>query len=281
MTNRLLTGVIGSPVDHSLSPLIHNHWLSSHGLPGVYAPYQVTPEKFSAFLAMAPELGFQGFNVTIPLKTIAFEKIENRTARAERAQSVNTVIFDPRGAPLADSTDGYGFLENLRQGSDLSDFTGLSVAMIGAGGAARAVVEALVDAGVSRVRIANRTRQNAEVIAAAFPGHVDIADWPLTDSFFAGADLVVNGTSLGLSGKDGHVWSIPPLAPGVVATDMVYAPLETPFLTAMRAAGAATVDGLGMLLHQARPGFRQWHGVDPEVTPELRTLVLTKKGCLP
>lgn len=281
MTKRLLTGVIGSPIEHSLSPLIHNHWLATHRLPGVYAPYHVAPERLDAFLALAPELGFRGLNVTIPLKTLVFDRLERRTDRAERAQSVNTLHFRDDGAVIGDSTDGYGFIANVLEGADLPSLEGLTVAMIGAGGAARAVVAALVAAGVASIRIANRTRANAEIIAEAFPDHVDIVDWPLTPAFFEDADVIVNGTSLGLSGEDKHRWSIPPLKPGAVATDMVYAPLDTPFLQAARAAGAKTVDGLGMLLHQARPGFERWHGIDPTVTPALRRLVLETRGRLP
>lgn len=281
----LLTGVIGAPIAHSLSPLIHNYWLRRHGIDGVYAPFHVSPESFAAFIDLAPGLGFKGLNVTAPLKALAYERATERSPRAERARSVNTLSFREDGSILGDSTDGFGFLANLEQslrehGRDGKPWRGETVAILGAGGAVWAVAAALIDDGAARLRIANRTRARAEEIAEAFPERVEVVDWPVGPAFFSGATLLVNGVTLGAETSAAD-WPLAALEPGVVATDLVYAPLETPFLAAARAAGATIVDGLGMLLHQARPGFQAWHGVDVEVTPELRALVLGPRGCLP
>lgn len=276
-----LAGVVGYPAGHSKSPLIHNHWLKSQGVKGLYAPFEIAPEYFAEFLAAAPKFGFVGVNVTIPHKEQAFALCRERTPVAERCGSVNTITFDAKGQPCGDSTDGFGFIENLRQWAPTLRFAGATVAMLGAGGGARAVVAALLDEGVARLRLANRSGERAEALAEAFGDRVEVRSWPVEDDFYDGASLIVNGTSLGMVGGPAHEWRLPPLGSGVVATDLIYAPLETPFLAAARARFAHIVDGFGMLLHQARPGFERWFGGEAVVTEELREIVLSREGFLP
>lgn len=278
-----LAGVLGDPIGHSKSPLIQNHWLKRYGVTGLYAPLRVAAEDFETFVRSAPRYGFVGFNVTIPHKERAFALADESTATARRAGSVNTIWYGPDDAVIGDSTDGFGFMENLRERAPGLAMRDATVAMLGAGGASRAVVAALLDAGVATLRLANRTRARAEALATATSDgeRVEVWDWPAQDAFYAGADLIVNATSLGMAGASEHVWRLPDAVAGAVATDLIYNPLETPFLAAAKAAGAATVDGLGMLLHQARPGFARWFGVEPEVDPALRQLVLESTGYLP
>lgn len=276
-----LAGVIGQPISHSKSPLIHNHWLKSHGIEGLYTPLEVSPADLPTFLALAPKLGFVGLNVTIPHKEAVSAVVVERTARAERAGSVNTLSLTAEGGWRGDSTDGIGFLKNLEDRAGGWRPAGARVAMVGAGGAARAVVAALVDAGAAEIRLANRTEERCAALRDVFGAVVAPQAWPIGPEFFSRADLLVNATSLGMAGGPDWTWRLPPLSPDIVATDLIYNPLKTPFLSAAMAAGAATVDGLGMLLHQAAPGFEIWYGQAPMVTEALRTIVLETSGALP
>lgn len=282
-----LTGVMGWPIGHSKSPLIHNYWRKLHGVSGVYAPLAVAPQAFEALVSAARALGYVGLNVTTPHKEAAYLFASDLTPAAEQSRSVNTLTLAADGAVLGDSTDGFGFLENLQQRAGWTA-QGRRVTLLGAGGAARAVAVALLRAGATEVRVANRTPERATLLVDALSQWFDrsalsVWPWPVSDAVFDGADLIVNATTVGMSGGGAETdgWRLPPLAPTVVATDLVYAPLETPFLTAAAAAGAQTVDGLGMLLHQARPGFAAWHGVWPTVDETLRQQVLSGSGCFP
>lgn len=279
-----LTGVIGDPARHSKSPLIHNHWLQAGGLTGLYAPFEVNEASADAFLRLAPELGVKGLNVTTPHKQRAWAFCQTVTARAARVEAVNTIIFDQNGAAYGDSTDGWGFVASLEAAGWTP--SGASVLMLGAGGAAGAIVDALLDAGIEHIVICNRTRSRAEAVAARSPRRAAAADWSEAARKAESAGLIVNATTLGMGeAADGRVWpdlfGQVRLQPEAVATDLIYAPLDTPFLRAARLAGARTVDGLGMLLHQARPGFAAWHGVWPEVTDALRAAALDQTGYLP
>lgn len=276
-----LTGVIGGNARRSKSPLIHNYWLKQYSLSGIYAPLEVSEPAFEAFVKLAPDMGLLGANVTIPFKERAAAMVDAMTERARRSGSVNTLIWDADGGLLGDSTDGAGFLASLQAGAPGLSVQGRVAAVLGAGGAVRAVAAALLDAGVETLRIANRTRSRAEGLAEALGGPVEVWDYPAPAAFYDGAALLVNGAAPP-SPEDPPGWrDLPTTPPGVVATDMVYEPLETPFLAAAAAAGAQTVDGLGMLLHQARPSFEAWYGVDPAVTAELRRHVLASGGYLP
>lgn len=269
-----LAGVIGWPIGHSRSPVLHGHWLKRYGLAGHYVPLPVAPEDFETVLEHLPKCGFVGANVTIPHKVTMFALADETTERARRLGAANTITFDRDRGVVADNTDGFGFLENLRAACpDWSGATGPAV-VLGAGGAARAIVASLIDAGVPELRLSNRTREKADRIAGEMGGTVTVVDWTEAESALDGAATVVNTTSMGMQGGPPLTLSLDALGEGTLVTDAVYAPPDTPFLQRAREKGAQTVDGLGMLLHQARPGFSQWFGREPEVDDALREAVL-------
>ena len=269
-----LVGVIGMPVTQSRSPRLHGHWLARYGLPGHYVPLPVMPEHLAEVLRILPRAGFVGANVTIPHKEAVLTLADTVTDRAALIGAANTLIFRPDGKIHADNTDGYGFIANLRQHApDWQPDRG-PAALIGAGGAARAVVASLLDCGVRELRIANRTRLRAEQIRAEFGARLVVYDWAQVGHMLEGATTVVNATSLGMEGKQPLRVPLDALLPGALVTDLVYTPLVTPFLAEAQARGCQVVDGLGMLLHQAAPGFERWFGQRPEVDDEARRIAL-------
>lgn len=262
--------VCGHPIAHSRSPLIHGHWLETLGIAGSYRAVDVAPEAFPAFLASFGENGFVGGNVTIPHKEAAFALAERRDAAAEAIGAVNTLWLED-GVLCGGNTDAYGFAANLDEQAPGWERLGPAL-VLGAGGAARAVVHALQRRGVRDIGIVNRTAERAAALAASFGGGVTAHGLEAYGELAADAGLLVNTTSLGM--KDGRLAADPQALPAhALVTDLVYVPLETPLLAAARRHGLATADGLGMLLHQAVPGFERWFGVRPDVTPELRALV--------
>jgi shikimate dehydrogenase len=276
--NALLAGVMGWPVRHSLSPRLHGFWLSEHGIDGAYLPLAVKPDDFIAALRALPKLGFRGCNVTVPHKEAAFAAVDEKTEIAKRLGAVNTVVVGDDGRLTGDNTDGFGFMENLKAGAPGLAIAGRPAAVLGAGGAARAVVAALIDAGASEIRLVNRTRARAEALAHDIGGPVEPLPWDHMRSASEDAALLVNTTSLGMAGHDAEAIDLTHLPTTATVTDIVYNPLETPLLKAARQRGNTVVDGLGMLLHQARPGFKAWFGRMPEVTAELRDHVLAGLG---
>ncbi|MEM6668765.1 MAG: shikimate dehydrogenase [Pseudomonadota bacterium] len=281
MTDIPIVGVIGDPISHSKSPLIHNRWLKQNSIKGLYLRFEVKGKDLQQFIKDSLELGFRGFNVTIPHKETVVSIVDDLSAAARDCGAINTIVRREDGSFFGDNTDGFGFIENLSELISRDDLVGASVALLGAGGASRAVAVALRDAGVRQIRICNRTTLKAEALCTVLGDVASVWPWPATEEFFAGADLIVNSTSLGMAGQPAFDLPIPRLEPNTVATDLIYAPLETPFLNAARASGARTKDGLGMLLHQARPGFKAWFGIDPVVSAELRQAVLTGEGLYP
>lgn len=274
ITHAPLAGVIGMPIAHSRSPRLHGHWLARYGLPGHYVPIPVMPEHLAEVLRILPRAGFVGANVTIPHKEAVLTLADTVTDRAALIGAANTLIFRPDGKIHADNTDGYGFIANLRQNEpDWQPDLG-PAAVIGAGGAARAVVASLLDSGVKELRIANRTRLRAEQIKAEFGARLVVYDWAQVGNMLEGASTVVNATSLGMDGKQPLRVPLDALSPGALVTDLVYTPLMTPFLTEAQARGCRVVDGLGMLLHQAAPGFERWFGQRPDVDDEARRVAL-------
>jgi shikimate dehydrogenase len=265
--------VVGHPIAHSRSPLIHGHWLARHGIAGSYERLDVAPEAFPAFLRGLPASGFAGGNVTIPHKEAAFALCDALTPRAERIGAVNTLVVED-GRVRGDNTDAPGFCAHLDHslGADWPE-RGEAV-ILGAGGAARAIVVGLAERGIARIRIANRTRGRAEALAALAPGVAEPLDWAELPAAMERAGLLVNTTSLGMKGQPPLTLDLAPLPEGAAVADIVYAPLETDLLAAARARGLAAVDGLGMLLHQAVPGFAAWFGVRPEVTGALRETIV-------
>jgi shikimate dehydrogenase len=273
-----IVGVIGWPVTHSLSPRLHGFWLEQHGIDGAYVPLGVAPEHLERALEALPLLGFAGANVTVPHKERALAALDRATPIARRIGAVNTVIVRPDGRLLGTNTDAFGFLENLRGRAPGWRAAAGPAVVLGAGGAARAVLAALIDAGVPEVRLANRHRARAEAIAAALGGPVRIVSWDERAAATAGAALLVNTTTLGMAGQGALELDLALLPPAAIVADIVYRPLITPLLAAAAARGNAIVDGLGMLLHQARPGFAAWFGAEPEVTDALRAAMLRELG---
>ena len=269
-----LAGVIGHPIAHSRSPLLHGHWLARYGIKGHYIPMDVAPDDLPQALATLPKLGFVGVNVTIPHKEAVLKLANVVTDRAAVIGAANTLIFRADGKIHADNTDGIGFMANLRQLAPHWQAPKGPAALFGAGGAARAVIAALIEAGVPEIRIANRTRPRAEGLRKDFGGRVVVYDWSQAGDMLAGAALVINATSLGMTGKPDLRLPLDQLQAGAVATDLVYTPLMTPFLTEAQSRGAHIVDGLGMLLHQGAPGFERWFGQSPQVDDATRAAVL-------
>ncbi|WP_412777709.1 shikimate dehydrogenase [Thalassospira lucentensis] len=274
--NSRLAGVMGWPVSHSKSPRLHGYWLAKYGIDGSYMPLPVEPKNFQAALNSLRNLGFSGVNVTIPQKEMAMPECDELSERARRIGAVNTVTFAKDGRMLGDNTDGFGFIENLRQEAPDIAFCSGPAVVLGAGGASRAVLVALLDEGSPEIRIANRTRKRADDLAAEINDpRIIVIDWPVAPTALENASLVVNTTSLGMVGQPALEIDLTGLPQSALVTDIVYAPLMTDLLMQAKKRGNPIVDGLGMLLHQARPGFHRWFGIDPEVTQELRDFVLS------
>ena len=274
LDNTIKAGVMGWPVGHSLSPRLHGFGLGEYGVNGTYDPLPVQPEDFKAALRNLPEQGFAGVNITVPHKEAAFEIVDTLDTVAKRIGAVNTVVVNADGSLAGSSTDGFGFLENLKEGvSGWSAGKGPAV-VLGAGGASRAVTAALLDAGAPGVKLVNRTLSRAEQLARDVGGAITVVPWEDRVAALGDAAILVNTTTLGMEGEESLKLDLDPLPAQAVVTDIVYAPLETPLLQQAKKRGNPTVDGLGMLLHQARPGFRQWFGVEPAVTDALRAHVL-------
>ena len=268
-----LAGVLGFPISHSKSPRLHAHWLAKYGIQGHYVPLHVAPENLANTLKSMPNMGFVGCNVTIPHKEAALALAHHVTDSARRIGAANTLVFKD-GEIYADNTDGIGFIENLRQNAPKWRADAGPVLVIGAGGAARAILVALLDAGAPEILVTNRTADRASALAAEFGQRIKAHPWEKTEALLPQAATVVNTTALGMTGKEAFPFSLSGLSSTALATDIVYTPLDTPFLQAARAQGCQTVDGLGMLLHQAAPGFARWFGQMPEVTDETRRVVL-------
>ena len=268
-----LAGVLGWPVAHSLSPRLHGHWLERYGIDGAYLPLAVKPEDFETALAGLVAAGFAGFNVTVPHKEAAYDACDRLDETARRIAAVNTIVVED-GRLLGRNSDAYGFAENLRTGCPSWRPAAGPALVLGAGGAARAVVAALADLGVPEICLCNRTASRAVSLAATLGGGIQVIDWAERAAACSGLGLLVNTTSLGLSGHEPLALDLDALPPDALVTDIVYNPLETPLLAMARARGNPVVDGLGMLLHQAKPGFEAWFGVAPEVDDALRTFVL-------
>jgi shikimate dehydrogenase len=268
-----LAGIMGWPISHSRSPRLHGYWLRELGIDGAYLPFAVAPDNLPAALAALPVLGFRGVNLTVPHKEAAVALCDAVDDHARRIGAVNTIVVDPDGTLHGGNTDGYGFLENLRQESAWRAADGPAV-LLGAGGAARAIAVALLDAGVPALRITNRTAARAEALAGVLDGPVETIAWEARGAALADAALLVNTTTLGMTGNPPLEIDLAALPTDAVVNDIVYAPLETGLLAAARARGNPVVDGLGMLLHQARPGFERWFGVQPVVDSKLRAFVL-------
>ncbi|MCR6629472.1 MAG: shikimate dehydrogenase [Magnetospirillum sp.] len=263
-----LAGVMGWPVGHSRSPRLHGYWLEKLGIDGAYVPLPVRPEDFQQALEVLPCMGFVGANVTVPHKEQALVLADEVEPLARRIGAVNTLVFHDDGSVEGRNTDAFGFLENLRRGApDWAPEAGPAV-VLGAGGAARAVCAALVDAGVPEIRLVNRSTSRAEQVAKDVGGMISVMGWDQAARALDGAVLLVNATTLGMTGQPPLELALDRLPTSAVVNDIVYAPLVTDLLARAAARGNPAVDGLGMLLWQAVPGFEAWFGVRPEVTAE-------------
>ncbi|MDE1174919.1 MAG: shikimate dehydrogenase [Parvibaculaceae bacterium] len=271
--------VMGWPISHSRSPLIHNYWIEKYGVAdALYERLAVEPEKLAGVLENFGKLSYVGGNVTVPHKEAVFALLADVDATARRLKAVNTIVTTPSGLQ-GRNTDGYGFIANLRERSRHWRPENGPAVMVGAGGAARAIAAVLEESGVPELRIVNRTITRADTLIGDLGLQRAISyDWDHLDRALEGAALLVQTTSLGMTGMAPLDLKLDALPISALVTDIVYTPLITPLLAAARARGNDIVDGLGMLLHQAVPGFEAWFGVRPEVTPELRALVLADMG---
>jgi len=266
-----VAGVIGDPIAHSLSPRVHGHWLNRYGIKGHYVPLHIKPQDFAQAITMLPRMGFAGANVTIPHKHDALAVADHVTPLARRIGAANTLTFTDLGLE-ADNTDGYGFTHNIL--AAVPGWSPRRVAVIGAGGANRAVIVALLDLGVEEIRLTNRTAERSAGLADEFGPRIVPCPWAQRTEMLEGCDTLINGTSLGMVGNPALDLNLSALPGNAVVNDLVYSPLETPLLAQARARGNPCVDGLGMLLHQAAPGFERWFGRKPEVDADLRNAVL-------
>lgn len=267
-----LAAVLGCPISHSLSPRIHNHWIALHGLKGFYSAIDTPPDQFGTTLEALPRLGFAGVNVTLPLKQHALARADTVTESARRIGASNTLTFTANGIE-ADNTDAYGFTWNIRQ--MFPSWVPSTAAVLGAGGAARAIAVALQDAGARQILLCNRTEEKAKQLARDIGGPIAVLPWADRHDMLGACDTLVNTTSLGMQGKEPLTLTLDALPKSAVVNDIVYVPLETDLLRNARLRGNPVVDGLGMLLHQAVPAFERWFGQRPTVDDAVRQLVLT------
>lgn len=264
-----LAGVIGLPVAHSRSPVIHNYWLKAHGIGGTYVPLAVRSERLEDALLGLVALGFRGCNVTMPHKQAAMPLLDRVNETAKRIGAVNTIVVEEDGTLTGFNNDGNGFVQSLRDAR--ADWRGDAgpILLLGAGGASRAVVVALLENGAREIRIANRTAEKAQALAKDFGSAVSAVPWDDRGGALGDVALLVNCTDRGMVGKGALEIDLSRLRPETLTADLIYTPLETPFLAEARARGCTTVNGLGLLLNQARLAFKAWFGITPDVTPEL------------
>jgi shikimate dehydrogenase len=265
--------VIGWPIEHSRSPMIHGHWLAKYGIAGTYTREAVKPEDAAVFLSSLADRGFAGCNVTLPHKHAALAAAANKDAAAVAMGAANTLWLED-GVLHATNSDAYGFMTHLSE--TVPDWQSLDapVSLLGAGGAARALIHGFLAAGVREIRLFNRTHARAEDLARHFGSRVKVHLWSERERLSRDAGVLVNTTALGMIHGEPLDMDVSNLGAHTVVADIVYVPLETPLLAAARRRGLRTVDGLGMLLHQAVPGFEKWFGRKPEVTPDLRAILV-------
>jgi shikimate dehydrogenase len=266
-------GVIGYPVKHSKSPLIHKYWIEKYGLSGVYDRLEIPPQDLAAQLPALIAQGYRGFNLTVPHKELVVDLCDHVDDLARAIGAVNTIRVDEGGAVHGTNTDMFGFIENLKQSAPDFDFTAAPAVILGAGGAARAAVHGLLREGVPEIILLNRTRENAEKLAQVNPDIIVAEDWEARHEMLAGAGLLVNTTTLGMEGQPELDIDLSALPAGAVVNDIVYTPLYTPLLQEALVRNLTVVTGIGMLLQQARPAFEAWFGVLPELDAELDILV--------
>ena len=270
----LKAGVIGQPIDHSLSPYLHGFWLDEYAVDGEYSSFSIEPKNLAAFLKGVVDQGWRGVNVTLPYKQSVLELVDQADDNALRIGAVNTVVVQEDGRLFGTNTDGFGFLENLKDHAPNWNASAGPAVVLGAGGAARAILVALQDSGAPEIRLLNRTKARAEKLAQELGGVIKVYEWENRAKFLAEAEILVNTTSLGMHGQAQLDLDLADLPVRALVNDIVYTPLETNLLISAKQRGNVIVGGLGMLLHQARPGFFSWFGINPKVTDALRKHVI-------
>ncbi|MBL8834852.1 MAG: shikimate dehydrogenase [Alphaproteobacteria bacterium] len=269
----LLAGVMGWPVMHSRSPKLHNFWLHKHGLVGTYLPLAIKADGLKAALRALPALGFSGCNLTIPHKVEAMAIVDRVDPVARRIGAMNCVVVAPDGSLSGFNNDGWGYIESLLEAQPDWRADAGPVVVVGAGGSTRAILVSLIDRGAREIRLVNRTQANAEALAREFGGPIAVLPWADRNAALDGAATLINTTNQGMVGQPALDIALDRLPRSALVSDIIYIPRETPLLVAARERGNRTVNGLGMLLHQARPAFHAWFGVMPEVTKELRAMI--------
>ena len=275
MNTAPVVAILGYPIHHSKSPRMHGYWLDQAGVLGYYVPLEIHPDNFEDALKNMPKQGFRGANVTIPHKERALEIADYVSERAKRIGAANTLYFDADGKIHADNTDGYGFITNLKKGAPEWNAKAGPALVLGAGGAARAILDALITEETPKLYLTNRTKERAQALASEFGDTVEVLDWDNKNVVVSEVKTLINTTSLGMNGKGDLELDFSQLTSAITVTDIVYTPLETDLLKHAKQRGCTCVDGLGMLIYQGIPGFSNWFGVAPKVTDELRELLLS------
>ncbi len=268
-----LAGVMGWPVMHSRSPMLHNYWMERHGLIGRYVPLAIQEAGLEKALRALPALGFAGVNLTIPHKEKAMAIVDHLDGVAIRIGAMNCVIVQPDGSLAGTNNDGFGYIASIEEADPSWRADAGPITVLGAGGAARAILVGLIDKGAKEIRLSNRTAERAEALAKEFGGPIRTVPWSARADALARCAMLINTTSQGMQGKPALELTLEKLPKSALVSDAIYVPMETPLLAAARLHGNRTVNGLGMLLNQARPAFKAWFGVMPEVTPELRAMI--------
>ena len=269
----LLAGVMGWPIHQSRSPMLHNYWFKQHGLNGNYVPLAVKPDDIHTALRALPALGFSGVNLTIPHKQTSMQDMAEIDAVGRGIGAINLVVVRLDGSLFGTNTDAYGCIQNIRQMQPEWQPDAGPMVMIGAGGASRTAIWAMLDAGVREIRLANRTHERARTVAKDIGGPIKVYRWEERHDILEGAALLVNATNQGMIGQPPLDLKLDKLPKQAFVYDIVYNPIETPLLAAARARGHRVVAGLGMLLNQAPPAWKAWFGIEPQVTPELRKMI--------
>ena len=272
----IIAGVLGNPIAHSKSPILHQFWLRQNKIKGFYIPLKVSDDDLEMTLRNLPKIGFSGVNVTVPHKESVMSFAKIITERASLIGSANTLTFLPEGGFKADNTDGYGFMKNLEEQAPVWDPKEAKTLILGAGGACRAVIGALLESGVERLHVTNRTQKRAKDLQGFFNNQIELIEWSEKEELLKNVNTVINTTTLGMVGSDELQFSLSTANENTTIVDLVYNPINTPLLVEAHKKGCHVVNGIGMLLHQAIPGFNEWYGVKPTITKELLNRVMSK-----
>ena len=272
----IIAGVLGNPIAHSKSPILHQFWLKQNKIKGFYIPLKVSENDLEMTLRNLPKIGFSGVNVTVPHKESVMSLAKIKTERASLIGSANTLTFLPEGGFKADNTDGYGFMKNLEEQAPVWDPKEAKVLVLGAGGACRAVIGALLESGVEKLHVTNRTQKRAKDLQVFFNSQIELIEWNEKEELLKNVNTVINATTLGMVGSDELQFSLSKANENTTIVDLVYNPINTPLLVEAHKKGCHVVNGIGMLLNQAIPGFNEWYGIKPTITKELLNRVMSK-----